>query len=168
MRISIVYFSLSSRTKTLSEYIAEYLKSRQLDADTFRLETSETGSFFKNCSDAFRKRKVKLRSMPEIGDSGIIFLGSPVWAFDITPAMRTFIDNSDLRGKKVFPFITYGSGKGKERAMRNFVRLVEDRGGIVIGTGESTGRKVKEEFPLFKERMEQCLEKYQLTKRRGQ
>lgn len=168
MKIAIVYFSLSSRTKTLSECIADFLKSENFNVEVFRLETPETGSFFKNCSDAFRKKKVKLENMPEIKDSEIIFLGSPVWAFDITPAMRAFIDNSDLRGKKTVLFTTYGSGKGKGRAMESFGKLVEDKGAIVIGRGEVKGRKVKEDFPEFKGVLEQCLKKYQLIKRPGQ
>lgn len=120
MKITIVYFSLTGRTKLLSHLIAEYLKSENLDADIFRLETKEKGGFIKNCMDAFRKKQVQLESMPPIADCELLFLGSPVWAFDIAPAMRSFVSNASLDGKKVFLFTTYGSGKGKENAMKKF------------------------------------------------
>jgi flavodoxin len=162
MKISIVYFSLSSRTKTLSELIAEYFESREYNVEVFRLETSETGSFFKNCSYALRKKYVTLKGIPQIADSEIVFLGSPVWAFDITPAVRTYLDSVDLQGKKVFIFTTYGSGSGKGRAMQNFIELVERKGGVIIGTGEVKGRRVKDEFPEFKDALEKKLKEFHL------
>ena len=168
MKISIVYFSLSGRTKLLSEHIAQYLESENLDADIFRLETKETGGFIKNCMDAFRKKQVQLESVPQLAGCELLFLGSPVWAFDIAPAMRSFLANAALDGKKVFLFTTYGSGKGKENAMKIFAGLVNDKGGVVIGSADAKGRKVNEEFPRFKGVMEECLKRYQLIKRPGQ
>jgi multimeric flavodoxin WrbA len=144
----------------MSEFIAEYLKTRGFNVKIFRLETFETGSFLKNCSYAFRKKHVVLKNLPDITDSEVVFLGSPVWAFDIAPAVRTFLDSVDLHGKKVFVFTTYGSGSGKGRAMQNFTELVEHKGGLIIGRGEVKGRRVKEEFPEFKTTMERCLDKH--------
>ncbi|MBN1444645.1 MAG: hypothetical protein JW957_00870 [Candidatus Omnitrophica bacterium] len=165
MKISIVFFSLSGRTKRLSELIAGYLKSEGIDADVFCLETKETGRFIKNCMDAFRKKQVKLENMPQIAGSEFVLLGSPVWAFDIAPAMRSFLANAGLDGKKVFLFTTYGSGKGKENAMKTFSGLVKNKGGVVIGSADAKGRKVNEEFPLLKGVLEECLKRYQLIKR---
>ncbi len=168
MKITIICFSLSGRTKLLSEHIAEHLKSMNLEADIFLLTTKETGGFIKNCMDAFRKKQAQLEAMPQIADCELLFLGSPVWAFDIAPAMRSFLANAALNGKKVFLFTTYGSGKGKEKALESFSGLVEKKGGVVIGSADVKGRKVNEEFPLFKGVMEECLRKYQLIKRPGQ
>lgn len=168
VKISIVCFSFSGRTKLLSEHIAAYLKSENLIAEIFCLETKETGGFIKNCMDAFRKKQVKLESAPKLANCELLFLGSPVWAFDIAPAMRSFLANCSLEGKKVFLFTTYGSGKGKENAMKIFSGLVEERGGAVIGSADAKGRKVNEEFPRFKGVLEECLKKYQLIKRPGQ
>jgi len=152
----------------LAEHAAGYLQSENLEVDICRLESRETGSFVKNCMYAFRKKQVKLESLPQVADSEIVLLGSPVWAFDIAPAMRTFIVNTDLSGKKVFAFLTYGSGRGKDRAMDAFCKLAEEKGAVIIGRADARGRKVNEEFPHFRGVLEQCLRKLQLKKPRGQ
>jgi flavodoxin len=43
----------------------------------------------------------------------LIFLGSPVWAFTCTPAMRAFLATAKLQGKKVAIFCCHGGGKGR-------------------------------------------------------
>jgi len=168
MKISIVYFSLSGRTKLLAQSLADVLKPEGFTVKVAPLKTPDTGSFLKNCIFAFIKKKVKFEYVPDIKTSEIVFLGSPVWAFDITPAMRTFLENVDLKGKGVFLFITYGSGKGKDRAMDNFRYLVEQKGGKVIGTAEIKGRSVKDEFEKFKEEVKKCLKQSQLIRPHGQ
>lgn len=168
MKVSIIYFSLSGRTKTLSQYLAEYLRAEGFSVAVNPLKTPSAGSFLKNCIDAFMKKKVKLEYIPEIKHSDIIFLGSPVWAFNIAPAMRTFLEDINLTNRKVFLFLTYGSGKGKARAMANFSRLVELKGGKVIGTAEIKGRRVKEDFEKIQEEVKKCLKQYQLIKPHGQ
>ncbi|HOL22235.1 MAG TPA: flavodoxin family protein [bacterium] len=164
MKISIIYFSLSGRTKFLAQSLAESLRAEGFSVAINPLKSPSTGAFLKNCIDALTKKKVKLEYTPDIKHSEIIFLGSPVWAFDITPAMRTFLENVDLTNKKVFLYITYGSGKGKDRAMSNFRHLVELKGGKVIGTADIKGRSVKDEVERFKEGVKQCLRQFQLIK----
>jgi hypothetical protein len=43
----------------------------------------------------------------------LIFLGTPVWAFSYTPAVRAFLAHANLRGKKVALFCCHGGGKGR-------------------------------------------------------
>ncbi|MCX8083121.1 MAG: hypothetical protein N3D17_07020 [bacterium] len=168
MKISIVYFSLSGRTKILSQYLAEYLRAEGFSVAVNPLKTKSTGSFLTNCIYAFTKKKVKLEYIPDIKHSDFIFLGSPVWAFDIVPAMRAFLEETDLTNKKVFLYLTYGSGKGKERAMSNFSHLVELKGGKEIGKADIKGRNVKDDFEKFKEEVVKCLKQFQPIKHHGQ
>ncbi|MCM8760510.1 MAG: hypothetical protein NC832_02185, partial [Candidatus Omnitrophica bacterium] len=88
--------------------------------------------------------------------------------FDITPAMRTFLENEALKNKKVFLYLTYGSGIGKDRAMANFCQMVESKGGVIIGKSDIKGRQVDKDFEKFKEIVTQCLKEYQLIKHPGQ
>ncbi|MDD3726256.1 MAG: flavodoxin [Candidatus Ratteibacteria bacterium] len=168
MKISIVYFSLSGSTKMLSQYIAEYLRSEGFSVAVNPLKTSDTGTFLTNCINAFRKKKVKLEYVPDIKKAEVVFLGSPVWAFNITPAIRTFLESTDLTGKKIFLFITYGSGKGKERAMEHFCQLVKSKGGNIIGKMDIKGKQVHEDFKKLKEIVVQCLKESQLINSSGQ
>ncbi|HNS31818.1 MAG TPA: flavodoxin [bacterium] len=157
MKIAIVYFSLSGRTETLGNLTAELLRSKNCDVSVLKLETEKTGSFFRNCIDAFSQKKARLKTIPDIGEYDIVFLCSPVWAFDVAPAMRSFMEDRDMKGKKVFLMTTYGSGKGKERAMNMFEMLVKEMGGDIIGKADVKGKKVREDFHTIKGGIEECL-----------
>lgn len=41
----------------------------------------------------------------------MVFIGSPNWWGTITPAVSSFLEQNELAGKKVVPFITYGGGE---------------------------------------------------------
>ncbi|MCK9265673.1 NAD(P)H-dependent oxidoreductase [bacterium] len=168
MKIAIIYFSLSGRTRKLSYLLKETLEEQEFNVSISSLETKNTGSFVKNCIDAFKQKSVTLESIPDVKETDLIFLGSPVWAFDISPAMRSFIEQLDLSGKQVFLILTYGSGKGKDRAMNNFENLSNKKGAEVLGKRFVKGRKVDEEFPTIQGGIKECLKQFQQTKRRGQ
>jgi flavodoxin len=46
-------------------------------------------------------------------DYDLIFIGTPVWAWNFTPAVRTFISKSDLKGKKTAVFCCHNGSAGK-------------------------------------------------------
>ena len=160
MGVIIIYFSLTGNTQKTAEIIKEYLESKGYEVSLFRVETEEKGSFLKNCLDALRKRIVKIKNVPSL-DYNLVFIGSPVWAFDITPAIRSFIEKNNFSGKKVFLFTTYGSGAGKRNAMESFKNLIEKKGGEVIGTLEVKGKNIENEKLRITGVVEKCLKEYQ-------
>jgi hypothetical protein len=46
-------------------------------------------------------------------DYDLLIIGTPVWAFTLTPAIRTYLRNNDLSGKKVALFFTLGIRLGQ-------------------------------------------------------
>jgi flavodoxin len=40
-------------------------------------------------------------------DYDLIIIGTPIWAWSPTPAIRTYIKNNNLSGKKIALFFTY-------------------------------------------------------------
>jgi multimeric flavodoxin WrbA len=40
----------------------------------------------------------------------VVFIGYPVWFGTYAPPVATFLDQTDLSGKKIVPFCTFGSG----------------------------------------------------------
>lgn len=136
MKTLIVYFSLTGNTEKLAAAIGDYLKAKNITVDFLRLKSiPEDKNFFKNCLAALFKKKVRIEAGKfDLKDYQAIFFGTPVWAFDIVPALRTYLDTiSDLSGKKVFLFATYGSGAGKERALNNLEKIVKGKKGSVLG-----------------------------------
>jgi hypothetical protein len=43
----------------------------------------------------------------EPSDYSLLFIGTPVWAGNLTPAVRTFLSRPDLKGRKVALFCCY-------------------------------------------------------------
>lgn len=64
-------------------------------------------------------------------DSDLVFVGGPVWAFNMAPPIRSFLSREDWSGRRVALFAMHRGGPGSAlSAMRG---LVEGRGGEVVG-----------------------------------
>ena len=153
----IVYFSLTGRTEKVGKIISEFLKNKGVNISLFKLIPEHNYSFFKNCQLAFKEKEIPLKKIPEINNYDFLFIGSPVWAFNITPAIRTFLNKSNLSGKNVFLFTTYGSGIGKEKAMRKMEEIVKEKNGKIKGRVEVKGKNVDKEKDKIEKEVEKCL-----------
>lgn len=110
-KIAVIYYSRSGNTEQIADYISE-----KMNADVIRLETVET--YPSNYDEMLDTAKEEQRngSRPElknknitIADYDTIFLGYPIWWGEIATPVYTFLDEYDLAGKKIAPFVTSGS-----------------------------------------------------------
>ena len=84
----IVYFSWSNNTEKMANYIHD-----KIGGDIERIEPVE--------------------AYPEDYNETTIFIGYPIWWYELPMIMRTFFDTYDLSGKTIIPFNTHeGSGDG--------------------------------------------------------
>ena len=117
MQTAIVYYSLEGNT----EYAARAIAA-ELGADTLRINPKKSYP-----SGGFRKflwggKSAVMAEAPELEpyefDSAkydrIVF-GFPVWAGTVTPPIRTFVQENDLREKRVAAFACQ-SGNGAQKA----------------------------------------------------
>lgn len=73
-----------------------------------------------------------------VADYDVIFIGFPVWFGTYAPPIETMLNNVDLRGKKIVPFCTFGSG-GLDSSSKNMaVKLTESE--ILEGYGVRAAR----------------------------
>jgi flavodoxin len=137
MPTAIVYYSLSGNTKTAAEFLA-----RELDAALIRIEenTSRSGffGFMKSGFQAATKRMSKVVGEPwsEAATYDTLYLLTPIWASNGTPAMNAFLDNADFSGKRV-TVVTFQADpetKGSEKTHDHIRGIVEAKGGAVEGT----------------------------------
>ena len=115
MKSLVVYYSFEGYTKLMAESIA-----KTIEADAFELKVKndvKSHGFMKYvfCGrQVFTKKKPELMPFDvEISDYDLIIIGTPVWAGSFTPAIRTFLSENNLEGKKVAIFCTHMGGKGK-------------------------------------------------------
>lgn len=107
----VIYYSRSGNTKQIANYIGE-----KTNTDIIRLETVRT--YPSNYDEMLNTAKEEQRNggRPElknkninIADYDTIFLGYPIWWGEIATPVYTFLDQYDLSGKKIAPFVTSGS-----------------------------------------------------------
>ncbi len=140
----IIFYSLSGNTKFIAEVIA-----KAINADILELKTENFMKYFWGGKKVMMKEKPKLMPLDKNPvDYDIIFIGTPVWAWDYTPPLHSFFSQVKLNGKKIALFCTNGGQRGK--------------------TFENIKKKLKNnEFigeidffePLLKNNKEECAEK---------
>ena len=125
MKTIIVYFSLEGNTAYAAEQIAE-----RLGADTLRLypkKSYPTGGFRKFIWGGKSAVMAETPDLEPYGFDGAaydrVILGFPVWAGNVTPPIRTFLKENDLRGKRVAAFACQ-SGSGAEKAFRKLMECM--------------------------------------------
>ena len=113
--ILVAYFSWSGNTQQVARWIAE-----KTDADIFRIvpEIPYTND------DVFDRAQDELNSgtRPALAEHideaimaeyDVIFVGFPIWWYDLPMPVWTFLEEYDLSGKTVIPFFTHnGSSSG--------------------------------------------------------
>lgn len=111
-KILVAYYSYSGNTKEVAKAIHE-----KVGGDLFEIKTE--GSYPEEYRPMTVQAKKEIESgyrpkltsqIADIAQYDIIFLGSPNWWGTITPQVSSFLENHDLSGKNVIPFITHGGG----------------------------------------------------------
>ena len=117
MKTLIVYYSLEGNTDYAAQKLAD-----ALGADTLRLEPVKAypkaglRKFFWGGKSAVMAETPNL--LPYAFDPAAwdrIVFGFPIWASNVTPPIRSFIKENDLRGKRIAAFACE-SGAGAEKA----------------------------------------------------
>lgn len=106
----ILYFSMSGNTQTVVNYIHD-----AIGGDIIRLETVETYPEDYNELVDYAQQEQQENARPELKTTienidgyDTIFLGYPNWWGDLPMPIYTFLDEYDLSGKTIAPFITHG------------------------------------------------------------
>ncbi|MCR4563564.1 MAG: flavodoxin family protein [Clostridiales bacterium] len=120
MKTAVVYYSMSGNVKNTAEKIAE-----KLSADLIELKPEKTypdkgfKKFFWGGKSAVMGEKPKLLPYEfESEKYERIIFGSPVWASNVVPPLRTFIEENrdNLKNKSISVFMCM-SGSGGDKAI---------------------------------------------------
>lgn len=115
MKKLVAYYSLEGNTELIARAIAE-----ATDADILELtpknDIRSKGflRFFKGGFQVLTKKEPELVPYErEPAAYDLIFLGTPVWAGNFAPAIRSFLSQVELENKKIALFCCYGGSEGK-------------------------------------------------------
>ncbi|MGC6177863.1 flavodoxin family protein [Lacrimispora sp. 38-1] len=123
MSVLVVYFSFEGNTKLIAEKIGE-----TLNADIVELKTSKKypteglGKYFwGGKSVVFGDKPTLINKSIDLSRYETIIIGTPVWAGSFAPPIRSFINNYEIRNKRIAIFASHGGGG----AVKCFAKLKE-------------------------------------------
>ncbi|MBP7215672.1 MAG: NAD(P)H-dependent oxidoreductase [Candidatus Omnitrophica bacterium] len=119
MKSLIVYYSYSGTTKTVA-HLLKGLMAEKGAVEIIEIKAlDESTNFFKQGHRAFSDVKARIEDMQfDVSGYDCVCIGTPVWAFGPTPAVKTYLERcSGITGKEVILFCTSG-GSGMDRCLR--------------------------------------------------
>ncbi|MBR4135225.1 MAG: NAD(P)H-dependent oxidoreductase [Bacteroidales bacterium] len=139
-KMLVLYYSQTGNTKAVAEEIATKLGA---DIEEITMVDSYDSDFQATITRCMQEREKGV--VPDINpvaaniaDYDVIFLGFPVWFGTYAPPVQKFLLGTDLSGKKIVPFCTFGSG-GLESSVKDLVQA-EPNAEVLSGYGVRAAR----------------------------
>ena len=126
VKVLVVYYSLTGNTKFIAEHIGNELNADVEEVKPVKDLDPDSGSKY-----FWGGMKATMKTKPKLEDLGynpleydLIIIGTPVWAWTLSPPIRSYCSKFDLKNKSV-ALITSSSGDGV-KAMNRFKDFLKD------------------------------------------
>ncbi|WP_109078292.1 flavodoxin [Aggregatibacter kilianii] len=99
-----------------TEYLAREIQ-KNVGGDFFRIETvqryPDTHKPLLDFAQAEQRKGTKpaLKAKPNLADYDTIFVGYPIWWYQMPMAMYSFFEQNDFSGKTLIPFVAHGGSR---------------------------------------------------------
>ena len=139
-KVLVLYYSQTANTKTVAQELATKLGA---DIEEIALTTPYDGDFQATIARVQQEREQGIQPelkpiQADLSQYDTIFLGYPVWFGTMAPPMLSFVESTDLSGKKIVPFCTFGSG-GLDSSVRD-LKEKQPKAEILPGYGVRAAR----------------------------
>lgn len=147
----VLYYSQTSNTKTVAQEIASRLGADMEEITPVKPYDGDFQATIGRCMQE-REQGITPEIKPITADLSkydLVFIGYPVWFGTYAPPVATFLEQTDLSGKKIVPFCTFGSG-GLDSSTKNLAEK-QPKAEILPGYGVRAARMaaVKKEVDQF-------------------
>ncbi len=136
-KILVAYFSWSGHGQQMARWIAE-----ETGGELFRIVPAEAyGEDFNSCADR-AKKELDEGTRPALSEHidaetmaqyDVIYLGFPIWWYDLPMPVWTFLEEYDLSGKTIIPFFSHN---GSSSGANSLNRISELAKGATVLTDE--------------------------------
>ena len=119
-KVLVLYYSQTSNTKAVANEIATRLGADMEEIVPVNPYDGDFQATIERCMQE-REQGVVTEIQPltvDVAQYDVLFLGYPVWFGTFAPPVGAFLSQTDLSGKKIVPFCTFGSG-GLESSMKD-------------------------------------------------
>lgn len=111
-RSLVVYYSQTGATAAVAQLLSQKTGAA---LDSVVAEVSYDGSFMQTIERC--RKEMEEGILPSVkpltvnlADYDTLYVGFPVWFGTVAPPMQQFLKSTDLSGKVIYPFCTFGSG----------------------------------------------------------
>lgn len=135
MKTLFAYYSFEGNCRALAGHMAEAVggETAELVPVGDPVPHGTVMKYVVGVPAAMLKKTVALQPLPvDPASFDLVFVGGPVWALHMTPAVRTFLNERDWSGAKLALFAMHRGGAGS--VAKAMAELVAARGGRVLGT----------------------------------
>lgn len=142
-KVLVLYYSQSGNTEKVANFIHNHVGGDIIKLETKKEYPSEYNDLINDAKNEQNENaRPELKTVIEnIEQYDTIFLGYPNWWADMPMGVYTFLDNYDLSGKRVAPFITHG-GSGlsgtPDKIKREEPQATVTKGLSISGTSASS------------------------------
>jgi len=106
MKVAVIYYSRTGKTKKIAQELA-YVYGAGMARVLEKKDRGGVKGYLGAGKDAILKKEVEIEPLflnPQ--DYELIFIGTPVWAGGITPAIRAYLKQTKIRNRKIGLFCT--------------------------------------------------------------
>ncbi len=124
MKTAVVYYSLEGNTKKVANQISAKLNADIYELKEIKCKVPKEGfsKFFWGGKQVFMKETPDLEKLNfNVDEYDCIFIGTPVWSFTYSPAIRSFFKKYTLKGKKIGIFCSHSGG------LKNTIQNMKDQ-----------------------------------------
>jgi len=115
MKKSVVFYSLEGNTKFIAQNLA-----KEIGADILELKPEKEIPKIEPLKHFWGGKQVVMKETPKLkkydinlADYDTLIIGTPVWSFNFSPPIRTFLKENKIKNKKIILFCTSEGSKGK-------------------------------------------------------
>jgi flavodoxin len=133
MKSLVIYYTRTGKTKFVAETVAAELGADIEEIVDLKKREGKLG-WIASGRDAMQKKQTEITPTTKAPcDYDLIVLGTPIWAWAPTPALRTYVARNALDGKRVAVFYTFDSDpKQASERIREMLSGVEVMGELPL------------------------------------
>jgi flavodoxin len=141
----VVYYSLTGKTKLVSQVIAEALNATLLEIKETKPRKPGPFVYLTGGFAAVMNRGSKINPIDvDLKQYETIFIGSPNWGSRPAPAINSFIYQTNFESRSIIPFFTMG-GDNAKNALANITAKIERSQGKVVDSFAITSSGLSDE-----------------------
>lgn len=143
MKTLVIFYSRTGTTKKVSEIIAQKLNA-DMEEIQDTVDRSGVKGYLISGRDAMKRKLTQLEPIKKnLNEYDLVIIGTPIWSWNMSVPIRTFLSEQKENLKKIAFFCTLG-GSGDKKAFQEMEEIVGKKPEATLRI--TTKEVVKNEF----------------------